>query len=314
MGTAMPLSTIRNKAGMRKVFMPVTFAVFALNACGGGDDGGPGTPPNPVRTPAAVAVSISSSETMSSFGDTRTLSAVVTDSKQAVISDASVQWTSSAPAAVSVSPLSGLTTTATAVNNGSATITATSGTVTGQASTTVQQRLASLAVTPGTLSLTVGNNGQLAPVARDARGNAIIGVSGFSFLSSNSSVASVTSAGTVGAVAVGSATITASLVRDGITATATSTVNVSANTAPMTATVTMPGNTFSPSSVTIASGGTVTWTFGAVDHNVTFSATGSPANIPTTRNVSVPRTFPNAGSFPYDCTIHSGMVGTVVVN
>jgi plastocyanin len=85
--------------------------------------------------------------------------------------------------------------------------------------------------------------------------------------------------------------------------------------APQTASVTASAtaNTFSPSTVTIARGGTVTWTFGARPHNVTFGATGAPASVPTTTNAQVARQFPTAGSFAYDCTLHAGMSGTVVV-
>jgi plastocyanin len=71
---------------------------------------------------------------------------------------------------------------------------------------------------------------------------------------------------------------------------------------------------FSPSTVTIARGGTVTWTFGARRHNVTFRTTpGAPANVPSTENSQAARQFPSVGSFGYDCTLHPGMAGTVVV-
>ncbi len=73
-------------------------------------------------------------------------------------------------------------------------------------------------------------------------------------------------------------------------------------------------NVFTPASVTVARGGTVTWTMGARPHNATFRGTaGAPADVPTTTNASVSRTFATAGSFPYDCTLHDGMTGTVIV-
>jgi len=73
--------------------------------------------------------------------------------------------------------------------------------------------------------------------------------------------------------------------------------------------------TFSPSSVTIVRTGTVTWTNGAgIAHNVTFGLTaGSPANVPDFTTGSASRTFPTAGTFPYQCTIHPGMTGQVSV-
>lgn len=72
---------------------------------------------------------------------------------------------------------------------------------------------------------------------------------------------------------------------------------------------------FNPVSLTVTKGTTVTFTFESVEHNVTFDATtGAPANIGNTSNGSVARTFSNAGSFGYQCTLHSGMRGTIVVN
>jgi plastocyanin len=74
-------------------------------------------------------------------------------------------------------------------------------------------------------------------------------------------------------------------------------------------------DTFDPSSLTVAVGTTVTFAFGAVGHNVTFSAVaGSPADIPgTNANTSIDRQFTTAGTFPYHCTIHAGMSGTITV-
>jgi plastocyanin len=76
---------------------------------------------------------------------------------------------------------------------------------------------------------------------------------------------------------------------------------------------------FSPSSVTITSGETVTWVFGAVGETVTFdSVAGAPANIGSVSspqlNVSVSRTFSSAGSFTFHSSIHPSMTGTVIVS
>ena len=74
-------------------------------------------------------------------------------------------------------------------------------------------------------------------------------------------------------------------------------------------------NRFSPPEVNIVRGGTVTWTFGSVPHNVIFnSTTGAPANIPVVSSTTQSRTFNTVGTFPYDCTLHSGMTGTVQVH
>lgn len=71
---------------------------------------------------------------------------------------------------------------------------------------------------------------------------------------------------------------------------------------------------FNPTSLTVASGTTVTYTFEGVTHNVTFTATnGVPADIPNSSNTSVTRVFSTPGSYGYHCTIHPTMTGTVTV-
>jgi len=80
-------------------------------------------------------------------------------------------------------------------------------------------------------------------------------------------------------------------------------------------TVTTPNETFSPSDVTIPTGGSVTWQFSQARHNVTFQG-ASPAggNIPDQEpGTSASRTFPVPGTYSYVCTRHSGMTGRVVV-
>ncbi|MBV9880248.1 MAG: hypothetical protein JO180_07110 [Gemmatirosa sp.] len=73
-------------------------------------------------------------------------------------------------------------------------------------------------------------------------------------------------------------------------------------------------NLFSPQTTTIAQGGTVTWTFGTRPHNVTFvQVAGVPTNVPTTTSNQASRTFTAAGTYAYACTLHAGMIGTVVV-
>lgn len=76
-----------------------------------------------------------------------------------------------------------------------------------------------------------------------------------------------------------------------------------------------PQLTFAPATVTIAAGRSVTFRFGSVAHNVFFDAVaGAPSDIPTaTTNASVTRTFNTAGTYPYECHVHPGMSGTVVV-
>jgi plastocyanin len=77
-----------------------------------------------------------------------------------------------------------------------------------------------------------------------------------------------------------------------------------------------PSLQFTPNTVTIVVGGTVTMDFGAVAHDVFFDndPAGAPASITTpTSNTSATLTFNQAGTFVYNCHIHPGMHGTVVV-
>ena len=83
---------------------------------------------------------------------------------------------------------------------------------------------------------------------------------------------------------------------------------------PAPADVFTPGNVFSPFSTIIAVGGTVRFNISGDQHNVIFGAvTGAPANVNVVQNVVASRTFTTRGTFPYDCTVHPGMSGQVVV-
>jgi plastocyanin len=83
---------------------------------------------------------------------------------------------------------------------------------------------------------------------------------------------------------------------------------------------TFPAQWSSPQ-LTLKAGGTVVFMFeGGIAHNAIFRMNpgnpplaGAPADIPTTVNAVVRRTFASAGTFPVNCTIHPGMVSEVVV-
>jgi plastocyanin len=70
---------------------------------------------------------------------------------------------------------------------------------------------------------------------------------------------------------------------------------------------------YAPNPINVAVGGTVTWTNN--DNTAhTSTADGGAWNSGTIApGASFSRTFPAAGTFPYHCTIHPGMVGTVTV-
>jgi plastocyanin len=70
---------------------------------------------------------------------------------------------------------------------------------------------------------------------------------------------------------------------------------------------------FTPNTITVAVGETVTWTNkDNVAHTVTSNTplfnSGSMSN-----GTTFSFTFPSAGTFDYHCSIHAGMTGTVIV-
>ena len=73
---------------------------------------------------------------------------------------------------------------------------------------------------------------------------------------------------------------------------------------------------FTPPTVDLAVGGTVTFQFQGVQHNVFFDGDeGAPANIAApTANASVARTFSTPGRYEYNCHIHPGMSGVIIVH
>lgn len=75
------------------------------------------------------------------------------------------------------------------------------------------------------------------------------------------------------------------------------------------------GLQFVPGQLTVSTGSSVTWDFGVVAHTVVFDAVaGRPADIANpVANQSISRTFATAGTFPYHCTIHPGMNGSIQV-
>jgi plastocyanin len=71
--------------------------------------------------------------------------------------------------------------------------------------------------------------------------------------------------------------------------------------------------TFVPGTLTVNAGTTVTWTNSdSVDHHVA-SDTGVFDSGVMSANSSYSFTFNNPGNFPYQCTIHTYMKGTIIV-
>jgi plastocyanin len=77
--------------------------------------------------------------------------------------------------------------------------------------------------------------------------------------------------------------------------------------------VSMVNTSFSPANLTVTAGTTVTWTNNdAMTHTVTSDGgIFDSGNIGSGKTYS--RAFATVGTFPYHCTIHAGMTGTITV-
>ena len=186
------------------VAVPV-LALALIVACGGADDG-PTEPTEPPEPPVATTLNISpASVDLSSFGETLQLTATVLDQNGQPIASAPVSWAIDDNSVATVDA-GGLVT---AVQNGSATVSATSASASGTASVTVAQRLASIDVSPAADTLfAVGDSLQLTAEPFDANGNPVQDVT-ITWSSEDDAVATVDSDGLVTAAGNGTANITA---------------------------------------------------------------------------------------------------------
>jgi uncharacterized protein YjdB len=141
---------------------------------------------------------------LTAVGDTLRLAAEALDANGHAVAGAEFSWESSDEAVVTVSA-AGLVT---AVANGTATVTAASGSASGSATVTVAQVAAAVEVTPSVDTLTAGQTLRLSAEAADANGNPVGGAD-FLWASTDAAVARVDGSGLVTAVSTGTATITA---------------------------------------------------------------------------------------------------------
>ena len=153
-------------------------------------------------TPASVTVSPTSAT--GTVGQTTQFSAAVRDARGHLL-NVTVTW-SSGNATVAAVNGSGL---ATAVGVGATTITATTSGISGSASMTVQgDSVASVAVSPASTSITVGQTVQFVDTLRDAQGAVLTGRP-VTWSSSAPSVVAVDSTGKATALTTGTASIVA---------------------------------------------------------------------------------------------------------
>lgn len=191
---------------MPKFPLAVVTALYmfgSLMSCGDSSPSEPGQP-----TVASIQVTPTQS-TLSALGDTVRFQATTRDSQGNTISGVALAWESSDPAVASVSANSGLVT---ARKRGSATVSASSGSVRGSAEVTVTQVATSIEVTPATLEFdALGSTAQVTATAWDSNGTRINGAA-IVWNSSDTSVASVDSgSGDVTAKGNGTADIRAAL-------------------------------------------------------------------------------------------------------
>lgn len=173
-----------------------------------------------------------------------------------------------------------------------------------------------LTVTPASPSLVKGDTVQLTATPRDQNGAAMSGLPAATFALDAGTSVSVSGSGRVIAINPGVSTVTATLTSGGTTKQATSTPAVAALGTTADVNVSGGGQSFSPDTVKIAVNGTVTWTFSAganAPHNVTFGTPPAGGNIGNTTTGSAARTFGTVGRFSYQCTLHAGMNGAVIV-
>lgn len=191
-------------ASLREVVACV-FTAITLAACGGSEGTEPAPPP-PAPTLSAISVSPGS---LSVFeGDSAQLTASGVDTQGRPITPQGLTWSSSNTTVVAVSS-SGVVRALTA---GSATVIAASGGKIGAATVQVSRAPARLSTIQASISpaaLLVGSSASITLTGRDQYGQPFVPVAP-AFSSSNTAVASVTSAGLVTGIAPGNATITVS--------------------------------------------------------------------------------------------------------
>ena len=79
-------------------------------------------------------------------------------------------------------------------------------------------------------------------------------------------------------------------------------------------TICLRDSNFDPSSLTIARGASVTFSnTSGIEHNVTFASGSGIQSIGNHTSGTNTRLFSTAGNFPFQCTLHSGMTGQIVV-
>lgn len=79
-------------------------------------------------------------------------------------------------------------------------------------------------------------------------------------------------------------------------------------------TICLRDSNFDPSSLTVARGTSVTFSNNSgIEHNVTFESGSGIQSIGNHSSGTNTRVFNTSGNFPFQCTLHAGMTGHIVV-
>lgn len=171
-----------------------------------------------VSVVAVAGITISPASSDLFVGQTTQLTAQLRDASGATLTGRAIIWSTN-KATVATVTSQGLVT---AVAQGTATITATSEGKSASATVNVSpQPVSAVILSPGQVTITVGQSTQLTVLVTDAQGQVLTGRT-ITYSSSNSTVATVSTQGVVTGIAPGTATITAT--SGGGTGTATVTV------------------------------------------------------------------------------------------
>lgn len=184
---------------------------------------------------------------------------------------------------------------------------------------------------PATLALSLGQ-GQVQETGKqfstalvvrvaDGFGNGVPGVNvGWQVTSGTGSVgapSSVTTAAGLTAVSVTAGDSVGPLqVQASVDSLAGSPVSFDLSVTAPTSVITVGSNFFSPAADTISAGGLVRWVWSSGTHNVSFVS--GPESFPNSGDKSAPDSYgplvlSTPGTYSYECTIHSGMTGTITV-
>ncbi len=182
-----------------------------------------------IAAPVGSVVVSPAADSVLANGGTAQLTATVKDVKGTVVTDRTITWTSTQPAA-SVAPSTGATVTVTGVSAGPTSIVATAETKNGSSSVNVLAVVATVQVAPlsATLSVATSPTTQLTATCLDASNAPITGRK-IQWSSSDNTVATVDANGLVTAKGVGVVSITATAVLDGVTSSQAQSAQITVN-------------------------------------------------------------------------------------